>query len=42
MKELHPDRQIAAGVPEEMVRLATERLARINAAFAEIEKAHEL
>ncbi len=42
VKELHPDKQIAAGVPEEMVRLATERLARINAAFAEIEKVHEL
>ncbi|MDE2383219.1 MAG: DnaJ family molecular chaperone [Alphaproteobacteria bacterium] len=42
VKELHPDKQIAAGVPEEMVRLATERLSRINAAFAEIEKAHEL
>jgi len=38
----HPDQQIAAGVPEEMVKLATERLARINAAFAEIEKVHEL
>jgi DnaJ like chaperone protein len=42
VKELHPDKQIAAGVPEEMVRLATERLARINAAYAEIEKVHEL
>jgi DnaJ like chaperone protein len=42
VKELHPDKQIAAGVPEEMVRLATERLARINAAFSEIEKVHEL
>lgn len=39
-KELHPDKQIAAGVPAEMVRLATERLTRINTAFAEIEKAH--
>ncbi len=39
-KELHPDKQIAAGVPVEMVRLATERLTRINAAYAEIEKAH--
>jgi len=42
VKELHPDKQMAAGVPEEMVRLATERLARINAAFSEIEKVHEL
>ena len=40
-KELHPDKQIAAGVPAEMVRLATERLMRINAAYAEIEKAHK-
>jgi len=42
VKELHPDKQIAAGVPAEMVRLATDRLARINAAYAEIEKVHEL
>ena len=42
VKELHPDKQIAAGVPIEMVRLAEERLARINAAYAEIEKVHEL
>ena len=40
VKELHPDKQIAAGVPAEMVRLATDRLARINAAYSEIEKAH--
>ena len=37
VKELHPDIQIAAGVPKEMVRLATERLARINAAYTELE-----
>ena len=42
VKELHPDKQIAAGVPAEMVRLATERMARITSAYAEIEKAHEL
>jgi len=42
VKELHPDKQIAAGVPAEMVRLSTDRLARINAAYAEIEKVHEL
>lgn len=41
VKELHPDKQIAAGVPAEMVRLATDRLARINSAYAEIEKAHQ-
>jgi DnaJ like chaperone protein len=32
-RELHPDKQIAAGVPAEMVKLATERLARINNAY---------
>jgi len=37
-KELHPDIQIAAGVPQEMVRLATDRLARINAAYNELER----
>lgn len=37
-KELHPDIQIAAGVPQEMVRLATDRLARINAAYGELER----
>ena len=36
-KELHPDMQIAAGVPQEMVRLATERLTQINAAYSELE-----
>jgi len=35
---LHPDMQIAAGVPKEMVRLANDRLARINAAFNELER----
>jgi DnaJ like chaperone protein len=39
VRDNHPDRQIAAGVPEEMVTLATERLARINAAYDEIMKA---
>ena len=37
-KELHPDKQIAAGVPKEMVRLATDRLARINAAYNELQR----
>jgi DnaJ like chaperone protein len=37
-RELHPDRQIAAGMPAEMVKLATERLARINAAYAKLMK----
>ena len=33
----HPDRLIARGVPEEFVRIATERLAAINAAWDIIE-----
>jgi DnaJ like chaperone protein len=33
VRALHPDKQIAAGVPPEMVKLANERLARINAAY---------
>ena len=35
--EYHPDRLIARGVPEEFVRIATERLATINAAWDIIE-----
>ena len=38
VKELHPDRQIAAGVPAEMVKLATDRLSRINDAYEVLEK----
>ena len=33
VRETHPDRMIARGVPEEAVRLATERLAAINDAY---------
>ncbi len=36
--ENHPDRLIARGVPEEFVRIATERLAAINAAWEIIER----
>ena len=36
MREHHPDRHIAAGVPEEMVELATERLQKINEAYERI------
>lgn len=36
VRDNHPDRQIAMGVPAEMVTLATERLARINAAYDSI------
>jgi DnaJ like chaperone protein len=34
VRKLHPDKQIAAGVPAEMVKLATERMARVNAAYS--------
>lgn len=33
VRDNHPDRHIAAGVPEEMIEVATEKLARINAAY---------
>jgi DnaJ like chaperone protein len=35
--ETHPDREIARGLPAEAVRIATERLAALNAAWARIE-----
>jgi DnaJ like chaperone protein len=36
--ELHPDREIARGLPPEAVRIATARLAAINAAWDRIER----
>jgi DnaJ like chaperone protein len=42
VRDNHPDKQIAAGVPEELVMLATDRLARINAAYEQIVKEHQL
>jgi DnaJ like chaperone protein len=36
--ETHPDREIARGLPEEAVAIATRRLAAINAAWDRIEK----
>ncbi len=42
VRDNHPDKQIAAGVPKEMVVLATDRLARINAAYEQIVKEHQL
>ncbi|SFI05411.1 TerB family tellurite resistance protein [Albimonas pacifica] len=36
VRETHPDRMIARGVPEEAVRLATQRLAAVNDAYDEI------
>ncbi len=38
--ENHPDKLIARGVPEEFVVIANEKLARINAAFDQVEKSH--
>jgi DnaJ like chaperone protein len=37
-RELHPDKQVAAGMPPELVMIASERLARINAAYNTITK----
>ena len=33
VRDNHPDRHIAAGVPEEMINIATDRLAAINSAY---------
>jgi DnaJ like chaperone protein len=38
VRDNHPDRHIAAGVPAEMIAMATERLQRINEAYARILK----
>ena len=37
VRENHPDSLIARGVPEEFVRLATDKLAAINGAYEKIE-----
>lgn len=36
--EAHPDREIARGLPPEAIRIATERTAAINAAWARVER----
>ena len=36
VRETHPDRLLAAGLPDEAIRLATARLARINRAYETI------
>lgn len=36
--ENHPDKLMARGVPEEFIEIANEKLARINAAFDQVEK----
>ncbi len=38
VKENHPDRMIARGVPEEFMKIANDRLATINQAWAHISK----
>jgi DnaJ like chaperone protein len=38
VREYHPDRHIAAGVPEEMIEIATARLQKINEAYDRIMK----
>lgn len=38
VREYHPDRHIAAGVPEEMIEIATARLQKINQAYDQIIK----
>jgi DnaJ like chaperone protein len=38
VSENHPDRMIARGAPEEFLQVATEKLARINAAYEVIKK----
>ncbi|WP_127142927.1 TerB family tellurite resistance protein [Pelagibacterium montanilacus] len=40
--EHHPDRMIAKGVPEELMGLATTKMAAINAAYGEISQARGL
>jgi DnaJ like chaperone protein len=42
IRETHPDRLIAKGMPKEFVDLATEKLARINAAYDQIAKERSL
>jgi len=42
VRENHPDRLIARGVPEEFVRLANDKLAAINAAYARITRERRL
>jgi DnaJ like chaperone protein len=36
VRELHPDRMIARGVPEEARRMAEQRLATVTNAYSEI------
>ena len=38
VREFHPDRLMAEGLPEEAIKVATEKLASINAAWDKIQK----
>lgn len=38
VRELHPDKHMASGMPKELVKITNERLARINEAFDRIKK----
>jgi DnaJ like chaperone protein len=42
IREHHPDRLIAQGLPDELVSAATERMAAVNAAWDRIKKARNL
>ncbi|MEM8536948.1 MAG: molecular chaperone DjiA [Pseudomonadota bacterium] len=41
VRDMHPDRMIARGVPQEAIKLAEKRLIDINSAWDEIKAAHE-
>ena len=41
VRENHPDRMIAEGLPEEFVSVANEKLAAINAAYDKIRQARD-
>jgi len=38
MSQHHPDKLIAKGLPEEMIKLATEKTQKIKAAYEQIKK----
>ncbi|MGB0748049.1 MAG: TerB family tellurite resistance protein [Magnetospiraceae bacterium] len=42
VRENHPDKLVAEGLPEEMITMATERMAAINAAYDAIQKQREI
>ncbi len=41
MSEYHPDKLIAQGVPESMIKLATEKAQEIQAAYETLRKARK-